>query len=112
MAEQRVTRKLTTILAADSQLADTALAFTYMEVDREDDARAAIAEVLRRDPKFTRTQYKRVLNYTDPAQTQRVLAALRDAGLPGQLEAVVRAFIGRVHANRCFPFRSKCLVSA
>jgi len=53
-----------------------------MEVGREEDARVAIAEVLRRVPTFTRNQYKKMLNYRDPAETERVLDSLRRAGLP------------------------------
>ena len=74
--------KLSERLPPHSPVPHTALAFTYMEVGREEDARAAIVEVLKRDPTFTRKQYKKTLNYTDPTETERVLDSLRKAGLP------------------------------
>ena len=69
-------------LPPQSPVPHTVLAFTDMEVGREDDARAAIAEVLDRQPNFTRTAYSRTLNYRDPAERARVLDSLREAGLP------------------------------
>ena len=66
----------------ESPYAYSPLAFTYMEVGREEDARAAVAEVLKRDPKFTIKRYKKALLYKDPAETERILDALRKAGLP------------------------------
>jgi adenylate cyclase len=47
----------------------------------EDDARAEAAEVLRLNPQFSLEAFGDRLPYKDPAETERVLAALRKAGL-------------------------------
>jgi adenylate cyclase len=57
------------------------LAATYSEIGREEEARAEAAEVLRLSPKFSLEGYKQRLSYTEPAAAERLLAALRKAGL-------------------------------
>jgi TolB-like protein/Flp pilus assembly protein TadD len=58
------------------------LAHIYMQAGREEDARAAAAEVLKRVPNFTLKRFKNSLHYRDPSETERILANLRKAGLP------------------------------
>jgi len=57
------------------------LAAVYSEVGREAEARAAAAEVLRINPKWSLEVWKQRVPYKDPATLERVLAALRKAGL-------------------------------
>jgi tetratricopeptide (TPR) repeat protein len=57
------------------------LAATYSELGREEEARAEATEVLRISPHFSLEVYRQRLPYTDPAITERLLAALRKAGL-------------------------------
>ena len=49
-----------------------------------EEARAAAAEVLRLNPKFSVKQYGKRLYFKDPAQMKRTLDALRKAGLPDE----------------------------
>ena len=66
-----------------SFFAHLGLSAVYMELGREEEARAHAAEVLRINPKFS-LEYlrKRYSYYKDPAHPERVLSALRKAGLP------------------------------
>jgi adenylate cyclase len=57
------------------------LAATYSELGREEEARAEATEVLRLSPNFSLEVYRQRLPYTEPAVTERLLAALRKAGL-------------------------------
>jgi TolB-like protein/Flp pilus assembly protein TadD len=57
------------------------LAVVFSELGREEEARAAAAEVLRLSPNSSLEGMKQRLPFKDPAQTERVLAALRKAGL-------------------------------
>ncbi len=57
------------------------LAVIYSELGREEEARAEAAEVLRLSPSFSLEGMRQRLPYKDPAQTERVLADLRKAGL-------------------------------
>jgi len=57
------------------------LASAYSEVGREEEARAAAAEVLRINPKFSLEVMKQRAPNTDPAVVERGVAALRKAGL-------------------------------
>ena len=57
------------------------LAATYSELGREEEARAEATEVLRLSPNFSLEVYRQRLPYTEPAITERLLAALRKAGL-------------------------------
>src|SRR5262245_24599832 len=57
------------------------LAVAYSELGREVEARAEAAEVLRLNPKFSLEVLGQRAPYTDPAVLDRLLAALRKAGL-------------------------------
>jgi adenylate cyclase len=57
------------------------LAVCYAELDREAEARAAAAELLRLDPNFSLEVFKQTVPIKDPAVLERQLAALRKAGL-------------------------------
>ena len=48
---------------------------------REKDARAEAAEILRIDPKFRLDSLAKMLPYKDPSETDKVVNALRKAGL-------------------------------
>ena len=65
-------RKLTAILSADVK---------YSELDREEEARAEVAEVLRINPKYSLEGVRQRLPFKDPVQLECILAALRKAGL-------------------------------
>jgi tetratricopeptide (TPR) repeat protein len=65
-----------------STLPHLGLAVVYMEVGREQEARDAAAEVLKRNPKTSLKQVRNRLPYKDPAEAERIIAALRKAGLP------------------------------
>ncbi len=58
------------------------LATTYAEAGREEEARAAVAELLKRFPKFSLKRVAKALPYKDPAEVKRIVVALRKAGLP------------------------------
>jgi adenylate cyclase len=57
------------------------LAVSYSELGREEEARAAGAEMLRIMPQFSVERWKRMAPMKDPAITERWAAALRKAGL-------------------------------
>jgi adenylate cyclase len=57
------------------------LAGTYSMMGREKDARAEAAEVLRINPKFSLDNYAKMLAYKDQSQADKVINALRKAGL-------------------------------
>ena len=65
-----------------SMLPHMILAFTYVEAGREEDAHAAVAEVLKRNPKASIKGYAKMIPYKDPAEIERVKNSLRKAGLP------------------------------
>ena len=54
---------------------------SYSELGREEEARAAGAEMLRIMPQFSVEQWKRMAPYKDPAVTERFAAAMRKWGL-------------------------------
>ena len=58
------------------------LAMTYSEAGREEEARAAAAEILRINPKFSARRFAKAMPFKDPAELKRALDALRKAGLP------------------------------
>ncbi len=66
----------------DSPYPYVVLAYTYGEINRLAEARAAAAQVLKRDPKFTITSNRGIFFYQNPAETKRIVDALRKAGLP------------------------------
>jgi adenylate cyclase len=57
------------------------LAVSYSELGREEEARAAGAEMLRITPQFTVERWKRMVPQRDSAVIERWAAALRKAGL-------------------------------
>ena len=57
------------------------LAVVYSELGREEEARAEAAEVLRINPKYSLEVLRQSAPYKDPAVLERMLAALRKAGL-------------------------------
>jgi adenylate cyclase len=66
----------------DSIFHHIALAGTYSLSDREEEARAEAAEVLRIDSKFSLKQYARTIPWRNKEDAERFVAALRKAGLP------------------------------
>ena len=65
----------------DLLIAHLGLAVIYSELDREEEARAEVAEVLRLNPKYSLEVLRQISPYKDPAVLERMLAALRKAGL-------------------------------
>ena len=67
-----------------SELPYVMLAFTYVEVGREEDAHTAVAEILKRKPQASVEGYakSKFFAYKDPVEINRVLDSLRKAGLP------------------------------
>lgn len=57
------------------------LTISYSELEREEEARAEAAEVLRLSPTFSLDVVGQTWPYKDPADLERTLAALRKAGL-------------------------------
>jgi len=57
------------------------LASCYAELGREEEARAAAAEVLRINPNFSLEVWRQMIPFKDPAELERYLAGLRKAGL-------------------------------
>jgi tetratricopeptide (TPR) repeat protein len=57
------------------------LAVSYSESGREEEARAAAAEILRISPHFSLEGYQQRVHYKDPAVLERFVTALRKAGL-------------------------------
>jgi adenylate cyclase len=58
------------------------LAVCYAAVGREEEARAATAEILRTNPRFTLKAYSSYVPYTDDRDLQRSVDLLRKAGVP------------------------------
>ncbi|MGZ3536508.1 MAG: tetratricopeptide repeat protein, partial [Thermodesulfobacteriota bacterium] len=57
------------------------LASTYSLMGREKEARAEAAEVLRINPKFSVDFWAKAIPFKDQSQTDKVINALRKAGL-------------------------------
>ncbi len=57
------------------------LAFSYAQLDRLEEARAAAAELQRLNPSFSLEMWKQMAPFKDPAMLERDLVALRKAGL-------------------------------
>jgi len=68
-------------LAPDDILAHTRLTITYSIMGREKEARGEAAEVLRINPKFSVDSYAKTLAYKDQSQNDKIIDALRKAGL-------------------------------
>jgi adenylate cyclase len=62
--------------------AHTMLAVTYSEMGRENDARAEVEEALRINPKLSLKPYTTSTIWKDKSVKERILYALRKAGLP------------------------------
>jgi TolB-like protein/Tfp pilus assembly protein PilF len=69
-------------LAPDNHMAHLRLASTYSLAGRDEEARAEVAEVLRIQPKFSLERLARGVPYKNKADMDRVIDALRKAGLP------------------------------
>jgi adenylate cyclase len=67
--------------APDSQATHLSLAATYSLMGRDKEARAAAAEVLRIDPKFSLEYYTKTSLYKNQADLDHIVEALRKAGL-------------------------------
>lgn len=57
------------------------LAAAYSEFGQNEEARAAAAELLKRNPAFSLERAKQGGSYKDPVERERIIAALRKAGL-------------------------------
>jgi adenylate cyclase len=62
-------------------MAHVLLAATYSELEREDEARAEAAEILRINPHYSLAIVQERVPYKDSALRDRQLTALRKAGL-------------------------------
>ena len=60
------------------------LAASYISMGREEEASAAVNNVLKINPKFSIDSYAKRLTFKNEADVERVLSALRKAGLPEQ----------------------------
>jgi adenylate cyclase len=66
----------------NSTLLHARLAMLYAALDRKEEARASVQDVLRLDPKFSAKRYVKSMPYNDPAVTAQSLELMRKAGLP------------------------------
>ena len=57
------------------------LAVVYSELGQEAQARAEVAEVLRLNPGYSLEAWRQRTPHKDPADVERILTALRKAGL-------------------------------
>ncbi len=58
------------------------LAVIYSELERLEEARTKVADILKMDPNYTIAQFAKAVPYKDPAEFDRIRNALRIAGLP------------------------------
>ena len=68
-------------LAPDNITAHIHLTTTYIWMGREKEARGEAVEVLRINPKFSVDSHAKMLSFKDQSVNDRVVAALRKAGL-------------------------------
>jgi adenylate cyclase len=68
-------------ISRDSIPNHIALAATYSMMGREKEARDEAAEVLRMDPRFSVDNYAKRLPYKDQSENNKIIDALRKAGL-------------------------------
>jgi adenylate cyclase len=73
--------KKATQLARDDLSVHVQLTVTYSLMGKEKEARAEAAEVLRINPKFSLDLFKTASPYKDPAEIDKVVNAMRKAGL-------------------------------
>jgi len=66
----------------DNMFAHLSLAVCYVKLNRQEDAHAEAAEVLRINPKFSVERYVINLRFKDQAAKQRYINGMRKAGLP------------------------------
>jgi adenylate cyclase len=66
----------------NSTLLHARLAMLYAALDRKEEARASVQDVLRLDPKFSAQRYAKSMPYKDPVVTGQSLELMRNAGLP------------------------------
>jgi adenylate cyclase len=66
----------------DDLYAQAGLTATYSVAGRLNEARAQAAEVLRVQPKFSSERYAKTFPFIDKAETEKLISALRMAGLP------------------------------
>jgi adenylate cyclase len=64
----------------NTQMPYITLAISYIRLGREEEARAAAAEILRINPKFSLERYAKVIPFPQPI-AERVIEDLRRAGL-------------------------------
>ena len=64
-----------------NQFTHLSLASACILAGREEEARAEAAEVLRINPKFSLDNYAKIVPYKDQSETDKVINALRKAGL-------------------------------
>jgi adenylate cyclase len=69
-------------LSPDDVLAHAGAAAVYAQWERDKEAQTEAAEVLRIDPKFSLKSFSKGQLYKNPAELQRLVAAMRKAGLP------------------------------
>ena len=74
-------KKALQLYGADHLLSHLVLAGTYALMDRDKEARAEAAEVMRIDPTFSLESFARRLPYTDQKVIDDVVYSLRKAGL-------------------------------
>jgi adenylate cyclase len=68
--------------SSDSVFAHLGAAATYSLWEHEKEAQAEVAEVLRIDPKFSLETFRKGQLYKNPKEVERLIDALRKAGLP------------------------------
>ena len=68
-------------IAPNYLFANIILATLYSYAGREDEARAAAAEVMRIDPNFSLIKYAKGIPWKEGPQRDRIIDALRQAGL-------------------------------
>jgi tetratricopeptide (TPR) repeat protein len=69
-------------LTPNNVMAYATLAAAYASLDREDEAKAAAAQVLRINPKFSAKRYAYSLAYKDQSISARFMELMIKAGLP------------------------------
>ena len=69
-------------LQPDDMFSHLNLALCYVKLEREADAHAEAAEVLRINPKFSVEGYAKLIALKDEASKNRLIDGMRKAGLP------------------------------